>query len=166
MVIKEKLLFSKEECKTILSYNNLNIKNWNSADRKYNSQPIDYSIKTIWLFDKLKTFFETELDIKIIKMKNQIHFHKFEMGNWFDKHNDDRNNRLYAVGVLLNDEFEGGDFKLYNPNEYTLNKQIGNTYIFDVRIEHEITPILKGERCSLLWFLQNENIEIKRNKLL
>jgi hypothetical protein len=166
MLIKEKLLFSKEECKTILSYNNLNIKNWNTADRKYNSQAIDYSVKTSWLFDKLKTFFETELDIKIIKMKNQIHFHKFEMGNWFDKHNDDRNNRLYAVGVLLNDEFEGGDFKLYNPNEYTLNKQIGNTYIFDVRIGHEITPILKGERYSLLWFLENEHVKIETTRLI
>jgi hypothetical protein len=166
MLIKEKLLFSKEECKKIISYNNLNIKKWNTADRKYNSHPIDYSLETIWLFDKLKTFFEIEMNIRIITMKNQIHFHRFEMGNWFDKHNDDRNNRLYAVGVLLNDDFEGGDFKLYNPNEIILDKVIGNTYLFDVKIEHEITPILKGERYSLLWFLQNEHIKIETNKLI
>jgi hypothetical protein len=166
MILKEKILFSKEECESIVSYNNTHITNWMMGDRKYNSQPIDYSLETIWLFDKLKTFFEIEMNIRIITMKNQIHFHRFEMGNWFDKHNDDRNNRLYAVGVLLNDDFEGGDFKLYNPNEYTLNKQIGNTYIFDVKIDHEITPILKGERYSLLWFLENKNIKIKTNKLI
>ena len=67
---------------------------------------------------------------------------------------------------MLNGNFDGGDFKLYNPNEYILNKKIGNTYIFDVRIDHEITPILDGERYSLLWFLQNEHIKIEINKLI
>ena len=68
---------------------------------------------------------------------------------------------MFAVGVLLNDDFEGGDFKLYNPNDYTLNKLIGNTYIFDTRIDHEITPILNGERYSLLWFLQKDHLTKK-----
>jgi hypothetical protein len=66
----------------------------------------------------------------------------------------------------LNENFKGGDFKLYNPIEQTLDKVVGNTYLFDVRIEHEITPILDGERFSLLWFLQIENIKPKINKLL
>jgi hypothetical protein len=35
-----------------------------------------------------------------------------------------------------------------------------------VRITHEITPILEGERYSLLWFLENEHIKIKTNKLI
>ena len=70
------------------------------------------------------------------------------------------------MGVLLNDEFEGGDFKLYNPNEIILDKVIGNTYLFDVRIDHEITPILEGEWYSLLWFLENEHIKIETNKLI
>ena len=75
-------------------------------------------------------------------------------------------NRVYAVGVLLNDEFDGGNFKLYNPNEILLNKITGNTYVFDVRVEHEITPILNGERYSLLWFIQEEHIKFNVNKLL
>jgi hypothetical protein len=118
------------------------------------------------LFDKLKTFVETETKIKFRSIKKQIHFHKFTKGDWFEKHNDVRDNRVYAVGVLLNDGFEGGDFKLYNANEIILDKVIGNTYLFDVRIDHEITPILEGERYSLLWFLQNEHIKIERNKLI
>jgi hypothetical protein len=166
MIIKEKILFSKEECESIISYNETHITNWRMGDRKYNSQPIIYSLETKWLFDKLKTFVETETNIKIIKIKEKIHFHKFIKGDWFGKHNDIRDNRVYAVGVLLNDDFTEGDFKLYNPNEIILNKVIGNTYIFDVRIEHEITPILDGERYSLLWFLQNEHIKIETNKLI
>jgi hypothetical protein len=165
-MINQKILFSKEECESIISYNNTHITNWKMGDRKYHSQPITYSLETKWLFDKLKTFFEEQTNIRVKKNKEVIHFHKFEKEDWFGKHNDDRDNRIYAVGVLLNDNFEGGDFKLYNPNEIILNKVIGNTYLFDVKIDHEITPILQGQRYSLLWFLQNEHIKIKTNKLI
>jgi hypothetical protein len=166
MLINQKHLFSKEECDIILNLSNDKPQNWNSADRKFKSAAIDYTLETYWLFDKLKTFVETKTDIQIIKRKEKIHFHTFKTGDWFGKHNDIRDSRLYAIGVLLNDDFEGGDFKLYNPNEIILDKVIGNTYLFDVRIDHEITPILDGERYSLLWFLQNEHIKIKINKLI
>jgi hypothetical protein len=166
MILKEKILFSKEECESIILGNDTDITNWRMGDRKYNSQPIRYSLETKWLFDKLKDFVERETNIQIRTIKKTIHFHKFTKGDWFGKHNDIRDKRLYSVGVLLNDNFEGGDFKLYNPNEIILDKVIGNTYLFGVRIDHEITPILKGERYSLLWFLENEHIKIEINKLI
>lgn len=166
MLLVQKPLFSLEECDEIISLNKKNEKNWNYVDRKYDSYSIDHNKNTKWIFDKLKDFFENKTELKIVKIKKQIHFHKFIKNDWFDRHNDVRDRRLYAIGVLLNDNFEGGEFKLYNPNEYTLNKKTGNTYLFDVGIEHEVTPILEGTRYSLLWFLQNEHIEIKTNKLL
>lgn len=166
MIINQKILFTKEECESIISYNNTYITNWNMGDRKYNSQPINYSLKTKWLFDKLKDFVEMETNIRIRTIKKTIHFHKFTKGDWFGKHNDIRDDRVFAVGVLLNDSFGGGDFKLYDINETIINKQTGNTYIFDVKIDHEITPILNGERYSLLWFLQNEHLEVKIDKLI
>ena len=132
----------------------------------YFLSPILQFVICVSLFDKLKKFFEEQADIQIKKNKEVIHFHKFVKDDWFGKHKDFRDNRLYAVGVLLNDDFRGGDFKLYNPNEIILDKVIGNTYLFDVRIDHEITPILQGERYSLLWFLQNEHIKIETNKLI
>lgn len=166
MLVNQKVLFSKEECDLIKNLLKINSQSWNLKNRNYNSEVINHSSETEWLFNKLKEFVKTETDIQIGIMKKQIHFHKFIKGDWFGKHNDVRDKRLYAVGVLLNDNFDGGDFKLYNPSEQILNKILGNTYIFDVRIEHEITPIIKGERYSLLWFLQNENIKFKTNKLL
>ena len=166
MKINQKVLLTKEECESIISNNDTHITNWIMGDRKYNSQPINYSSETKWLFDKLSNFVEKETNIRIETIKKTIHFHKFTKGDWFGKHNDIRDDRIYAVGVLLNDDFEGGDFKLYNPNEIILDKVIGNTYLFDVRIDHEITPILEGERYSLLWFLQNEHIKIETNKLI
>ena len=166
MKLTEKILFSKDECQSIISNQLEDATNWNMNDRKYDSKTIHYNENNKWIFNKLKDFFEIETDLKIIKTKQEIHFHKFIYGDWFGKHNDNKSERLYAVGVLLNDDFEGGDFILYNPNEHILNKKIGNTYIFDVRIEHEITPILEGERYSLLWFLQKEHIKIKTNTLI
>lgn len=166
MTIKQDILFTKTECESIISYNDTYITNWEMGDRKYNSQPINYSLETRWVFNKLRSFVERETDIEIKTIKNQIHFHKFTEGNWFGRHDDVRDGRVYAVGVLLNDNFMGGDFKLYSPAEQSLNKKTGNAYLFDVRIEHEITPILEGERYSLLWFLQSEHIKSKINKLL
>ncbi len=166
MLINQKLLFDKKECNFIISYFKKNSKHWNIGDRRYTSELIIYSDETKWIFEKLKSYFEFTTELSITNLKKQIHFHKFNKGDWFDKHNDIRDNRLYAVGVLLNDNFEGGDFKLYNNTEITLDKIQGNTYIFDVRIEHEITHILEGERYSLLWFLQNKHIKYIPNKLI
>ena len=44
--------------------------------------------------------------INIFKLKPYIHFHKYISGDWFGRHNDIRGDRIYAVGVLLNDKFE------------------------------------------------------------
>jgi hypothetical protein len=166
MILTQKVVFTKEECNSIMWENNNNIVNWDMGDRKYNSITINHSLENKWIFDRLISFFETETNHKLLKLKEKIHFHKYVKGDWFDKHNDKREGRIYTVGVLLNDEFEGGNFNVYNPNEQTLNKIIGNTYLFDVRIEHEITPIFSGERYSLLWFLQSEHIKFDVNKLI
>lgn len=166
MILTQNTIFTKKECELIMTYNESHITNWEMSNRKYNSQPIKYSPKNSWLFDKLKHFVEINSNIEIINLKKIIHFHKFTKGDWFGRHNDVRDGRLYAVGVLLNNDFEGGEFKLYNPNEQILNKICGNTYVFDVTIDHEITPILDGERYSLLWFLQKEHINHKTNKLI
>ena len=166
MLIKQKVLFKKNECDLIKNLFKSNPQNWDLKDRNFNSEAINYSLETEWIFDKLKTFVETETNIQIRKIKKQIHYHTFKEGEWFGKHNDIRDRRLYAIGVLLNDDFSGGDFKLHNLNEIILNKVVGNTYIFDVRIDHKITPILEGERFSLLWFLENEHIKIETNKLI
>ncbi len=162
MILKEKNLFTKEECDSIIWEETKNITNHSyMVDRKYYSQQIGYNENTKWLFDKLTEFFQNETELEIFATKNKIHFHKFMKGDWFGKHNDNINNRVYAIGVLLNDDFAGGDFKFYNSDEYTLKKEIGNTYIFDTKIDHEITPILSGERYSLLWFLQKDNLITK-----
>jgi len=102
MTLIQKILFNTQECKSIINITKSKKQNWEYKDRIYQSMSIIYNENTTWLFDKLKDFVENETNIKIVKIKKEIHFHKFTKGNWFGKHNDIRNNRLYAVGVLLN----------------------------------------------------------------
>ena len=166
MILNEKILFTNDECKLIINYHKNNKQIWNYSDRNYESESITYTEETKWVFNKLKYFFENETKIKIINLKKVIHFHKFIKGDRFKRHTDYRDNRIYSIGVLLNDDFEGGDFQLYDSNEYTLDKKTGNSYIFNVNLEHEITPILSGERYSLIWFLEHNNIENKTNKII
>jgi hypothetical protein len=48
MLINQKHLFSKEECDIILNLSNDKPQNWNSADRKFKSAAIDYTLETYW----------------------------------------------------------------------------------------------------------------------
>lgn len=166
MVYTQKTLFSVDECDNIINLQKNNLQDWKFYGRDYQSESITLNNETNWIFIKLKSFFESETNLKIKRLHNIIHFHKYKVGDYFGRHDDVKANRLYAVGALLNENFEGGDFKLYVPNEITLNKKTGNTYIFDVNIEHEIEPIKSNFRYSILWFLTLDNIEKKISKLL
>lgn len=165
-MITQKVIFTKEECNQIINFSKIDYTDWDLKDRKYHSSSITYNKNTEWLFERLKNFFEVETNQKIRNIKKTIHFHVFLNGSWFDVHNDVRENRMYGVGVLLNDKFDGGDFKFYDENNTTLDKILGNTYIFNVGTNHEITPIYDGTRYSILWFLQRENIDTNYNSLL
>lgn len=167
MILKEKILFSETECKNIIKIVSANPIVYNEKDRKYQAKSIKYEESTKWIFDKLINYLELQTNITVIKINEIIHFHIFKNLDWFDKHNDEKNRRLFAIGVLLNDDFEGGDFIFYDDNKNCkLEKKIGNTYIFDVKLTHEITKITKGERYSLLWFLHDFNIKRKNNSFI
>lgn len=159
MILIQKEIFSNEECDKILQYLKKDLVMWKSIDRKYTSETININENTEWIFLKLKKFFEENTEYKIIENKNLIHYHKYCENDWFGKHNDKLFNRVFGVGVLLNDSFMGGDFIFYNKTIETIKKVAGCSYIFDVNIEHEVLPILDSERHSLLWFLEEKNID-------
>jgi hypothetical protein len=165
-MIIQKILFTKEECDKIINLKKINSQKWSFLDRDYNSNLIVFNEETGWIFDRLKDFFEITCDTKIIKLKQDIHFHYYCEGDFFGRHNDAKKNRIYGVGVLLNEEFMGGDFIFYDKNPEIINKIKGNSYVFDVITNHEIKPIINGIRHSLLWFLDNNNIKISKTNLL
>ena len=75
MILKEKILFTKNECDSIIWEETKNITNHSyMKDRKYYSQQISYNENTKWLFEKLIEFFRMETKLEITTIKNKIHF--------------------------------------------------------------------------------------------
>lgn len=164
-MILQKEIFSKDECDTIIdSVKKIETFEWQKPDRKYTSSQIYKSNETIWIFDKLKNYFESETNNKLLNNIERIHFHKFTINNFFNIHNDLRDERLFSIGVILNDEYEGGEFVLYGNEKTLINKTIGNCYIFDAGIPHEILEITNGTRYSIIVFIKKDNIIFKKYK--
>ena len=46
------------------------------------------------------------------------------------------------------------------------NNTIGNCYLFEANLSHEVTEIIEGNRSVVLIFFRNSQITFKRNKLL
>jgi predicted 2-oxoglutarate/Fe(II)-dependent dioxygenase YbiX len=166
MVLIQQKIFNKDECEKIINTIKSKKEKSESNDRRYESKSIEYNDNTKWIFEKLKHFFEKETNDTIISLKEKIHFHQFVKGDFFGKHNDSMNRSVYGVGCLLNDDYEGGDFIFYKNPEVVIQKQVGNSYIFNVNIEHEVKEITYGNRFSLLWFLEDVNLKVKNNTFL
>ena len=81
--------------------------------------------------------------------------------NWeFDKESILRKvykNRAYVIGFHINNNYEGGEYKLYEPNEI-IDKTPGVPYCFKSDRLHEITKITKGIRKSALIFINYEDL--------
>ena len=109
---KQKILFTEQECDLILKeYIDKPI---GTIEQKtyvsWISKNID-SVKDSWILDRLVGWFESELNIKIDwdnAPKKEFYLQSYIKGDKFAKHNDNAYNRVYGMGVLLNDEFEGG----------------------------------------------------------
>jgi hypothetical protein len=156
--------FTKEECEQIISYSNKLEKVYsetlfpNTNHISYFYINIDMDDDNGWIFKKLFSFIEQTTGYKIIKPLQQIHLHHYDKGNKFGIHRDDNViTQVFAVGVCLNEEYEGGEFILYN-DEFIIPKKIGTTYLFNTFREHEVTEITNGERWSVIGFFHKENI--------
>jgi hypothetical protein len=172
IVFKQKILFTEQECELILKkYINKPIDKIEDKDTmKYKSKDIDYNIDK-WILDKFTNWIEKELNIKIeINNPKEFEFYlqSYKAGDLFNKHSDNVYNRVYACGLLLNNTFKGGEFIVYTPNDEMMgfNNIIGNCYLFEANLFHEVTEITEGDRSVVLIFFRNSQITFKRNKLL
>jgi PKHD-type hydroxylase len=83
-------------------------------------------------------------------------FTEYKEGEYFDWHTDSTNtvyrDRFTSIVIQLNDTYEGGILEIKNiKNELALiENKIGTLYIFNSRLLHRVTPIVKGIRYSLV----------------
>lgn len=89
---------------------------------------------------------------------------KYEKGWRFERHRDYGGNEftgdyLYNINVLLNNEYEGGEFYL---EDKPYIKPVGEIYHYESSKYHEVKQIKDGTRYSCLFYVRHR--DIKNNK--
>ena len=62
--------------------------------------------------------------------------------------------RKLSMSIILNSNFEGGDFEMRDVNNRVPRLEEGSIIVFPSFIEHRVVPVTKGVRYSLVaWFV-------------
>jgi PKHD-type hydroxylase len=167
---------SKDECEKIIKIakNNKivkgktfnNSKNVRESDIVwlYPSEELD------WLFRKITdatlSLNERFYKFDLYGLIEGLQFTNYKAPNGkYDKHVDRALNkgiRKLSMSIQLTDpkKYEGGELKLYEsdtPN--TMSKKQGTLILFPSFILHEVTPVTKGERNSLVTWITGKNFK-------
>lgn len=172
-LFKQKVLFTKEECNSIIeSYSSLPI------DGRINSKLSTYDWIDLnknddrWILDRFIKWVEAEVGCKIDWDANldsdEFYFQTYKIGDKFGKHTDSIYNRVYTAGLLLNNSFEGGDFLVNTSfdNYELFENKIGNCYIIESMLNHELTEITGGTRNVVLIFFKKSQIQFNQSMSL
>ena len=61
--------------------------------------------------------------------------------------------RKLSMSIILNKDYEGGEFQFFNQDKLKTNKQ-GTIIVFPSYLVHKVNPVTKGTRYSLVvWFV-------------
>ena len=169
---------TKEECKNIIEDNKNKIKQATvSTKRVINKKIRDSHIyfispdkKNQWLFRKLTDVIvrlnESYFNFNISGLIEGLQFTHYKgKGNYYGKHIDSIYNgpiRKLSVSIQLSDpkKYKGGDLILHNSKEgNVMRKDQGTLFIFPSYTLHEVTPVTKGERNSLVCWVNGPSFK-------
>ena len=174
-----KKAFSKKECQTIINIakNKGLIKGTTLNDNK-TKDVRDSKISWLYSSDNIDWVFRRVTDITLNLNKRFFKFNLFGINEGFQftnykapsgkygKHIDRAMNipvRKLSISIQLTNpkKYEGGELKLYNDKKEgsVMNKEQGTLIIFPSYTLHEITPITKGERDSLVTWVTGKQFK-------
>jgi PKHD-type hydroxylase len=158
--------FSKEECQTII--NIAKNKGLIKGKTKGESDVRDSNISWLYPVDKMDWVFRRVTDIVLNLNERFFKFDLFGINEGFQftnyeapsgkygKHIDRSINipvRKLSISIQLTnpEEYEGGELYLYDGDKGTImDKTQGTLIVFPSYLLHEVMPITKGERNSLV----------------
>ena len=113
-----------------------------------NINKIRNSRSSYWKKDSLldKKFNYQSVEYQLVEYVKDCHY------TW---HNDDSLRRIETNIILLNDNFEGGEFELKDYGSIELN--IGDCLNFKSTLDHRVKPVTKGIRYSLVTWLYDQS---------
>ena len=170
-----KKAFTVEECNKIIEYGNskqeiegtIEKTNLNYSVRKSKIAWLPQEEQSQWIYQKLadciyeanKAFFNFDL----WGMAEDLQFTKYEVGSVHKAHIDlsyKQRIRKLTVVVQLTDEkeYDGGELNLmYQPYPVSMDKTQGTLIIFPSYTLHEVMPLTRGKRYSLVsWVTGNQ----------
>jgi PKHD-type hydroxylase len=164
-------IFSKKECKKIIEENpqfsEAKVGLGGLADSTFRQSEICWldsnNDKNQWIYQRV-TDFILGVNDKYFKFDlfgmQELQLTKYEAPNMFYcKHTDKSfkgQPRKLSMTIQLSDSdnYEGGDLVLYGEKSYVIEKDIGSAVVFPSYTLHEVTPVTKGTRYSLVgWVL-------------
>ena len=168
--------FSKEECQTIINIAKEKglIKGKTNGDTK---DVRDSKISWLYTIDKMDWVFRRVTDITLNLNERFFKFDLFGINEGFQftnyeapsgkygKHVDRGMNtsvRKLSISIQLTnpEEYEGGELYLYDDNKGTLmDKTQGTLILFPSYVLHEVMPVTKGERNSLVTWVTGKQFK-------
>ena len=169
--------FSKEECQTII--NIAKNKGLIKGTTKGESDVRDSKISWLYPSDNIDWVFRRVTDIVLNLNERFFKFNLFGLNEGFQftnyeapsskygKHIDRAINipvRKLSISIQLTnpEEYEGGELKLYDGDDDKANimdKTQGTLIIFPSYVLHEVMPVNKGERNSLVTWVTGKQFE-------
>jgi PKHD-type hydroxylase len=168
--------FSKEECQTIINIakNKGLIKGTTRAE----SDVRDSKISWLYPSDNLEWVFRRVTDITLNLNERFFKFDLFGINEGFQFTNYEAPSGKYGkhvdrgIGTLVRklsisiqltnpEEYEGGELKLYDGEEegIIMDKAQGTLIIFPSYVLHEVMPVTKGERNSLVTWVTGKQFK-------
>ena len=160
-------VFTQEECDKIIEHADLI--GWEMGmcrgnTPKENDKSMGFKVSWVtlpWIYKGIHSYLKNEAGL-IIKEGVKILVNRYLTGDRNFLHNDcllhpgdPSDDTFITVAILLNSEFEGGEFIIQNKK---VEQIVGYGYHHRSNIMHEITEITKGTRYSLLAFIKGNEI--------
>ena len=165
---------TKEQCQEILDYTE---GKWEIAETVANTKEISGRIRqsdVVWC-TKQKFFqmvdglvndansvadwnFQTDAieDLQITRYKKGGFFNYHADTNGFTRLSSTNKVRKLSVSIILNDEFEGGEFEFLGHQKPVETNGVGTVIIFPSYMVHRVRPIKNGTRYSLVAWICGE----------
>jgi PKHD-type hydroxylase len=158
-------IFSPQECQRILGlsghrhqrvgtmmYAKPNI-------RKSTIAWIDIQADSLWLYKKVWDTFQAVnrwFKFDLFGLVDEIQFARYSKGDGFEWHLDagggQTSTRKLSMSVQLCDEaeYDGGDLEFCACSQLEPRRRRGTIIVFPSFLAHQVTPITRGTRCSLV----------------
>lgn len=158
---------TKSECKMIIDFAK---DKWQEGKTQSTSDKRKSDVvwsEEAWMYDIVKRYLpQSPWQVKL-NVIEPLQITRYGVGEFYDFHYDGdgqtrinqpntrfhKRTRKLSMSIVLNDDFQGGEFEFFGNNEL-IQPKLGSVLIFPSYMVHRVNLVTKGTRYSLVaWFL-------------